>query len=120
MSRRELGDLAPASLIKPRGEAAMFDSSKGLEAPATFWDAGHEWQGELGVSVTSLLPAEALLEGVQLAGTGKGAGRDPVEDCSILPQYFQNCVIYHVEQWAGIPKPSCTATGRWGDTKQLR
>lgn len=50
------------------------------------------------MSVTSLLPAEALLEGVQLAGTGKGAGRDPVEDCSVLPQYFQNCVIYHVEQ----------------------
>lgn len=45
-------------------------------------------KGSWAVSVTSLRSAEALLEGVQLAGTGEGAGRDLVKDCSVLPQYF--------------------------------
>lgn len=38
--------MASASLIKPKGEAVMFDTNKGMEEAAAFWDAGHECQEE--------------------------------------------------------------------------
>lgn len=48
--------MASAFLIKPKGEAAMFDTNKGMEEEAAFWVAGHECQREaVTVGHTALL-----------------------------------------------------------------